>query len=444
MFVFRRKNKDGKKVEQLLGLLQEDPENTKHRLKLADLYVRAGNKKTAIPEYQTAAKQLKGEGFNLKAISIYKKIFTLGGTSLNDYKSLASLYTQEGLLAEARITYEKILQIAPQDRQAQEALDSLERGGEIPLDQETKNTFQEDETEAIGNSEPVPIETLLTPSQDEETRSDPSRDLGGGTLEEMDMGVSSDDREITREDIPPGDQEDPGITLSNTQAEDVPQTAPSLDEGKLDPGDSLHGKLLRDLDVGDLSGESETAGEGISPKDGKTLEIDIENIQFDDVCGITPLLGEEKPDPGDSLNGKLLRDLAAEALGNASFPSEETDTPPQSPATLDGPQLSPPNTSAPLPDPSGEDPNLHYHLGVAYREMDLIDKAIEEFTNALEQRNNPLECLIMLARCYFEKGLFEKAAEFIHQGLKLENLTQNQLDLLHRQLEEVEALGKLA
>lgn len=75
MFVFRKKNKDGKKIDQLLSLLEKDPENTKNRLRLADFYLRTGDKKSAIREYQTAAKYLSGEGFNLKAISVYKKIF---------------------------------------------------------------------------------------------------------------------------------------------------------------------------------------------------------------------------------------------------------------------------------------------------------------------------------------------------------------------------------
>ncbi len=48
----------------------------------------------------------------------------------------------------------------------------------------------------------------------------------------------------------------------------------------------------------------------------------------------------------------------------------------------------------------------------------------------------------MLARCHFEKGLFEDAARFIHRALKLNNLTQEQIDLLYHHLEEVEAVGK--
>ena len=62
---------------------------------------------------------------------------------------------------------------------------------------------------------------------------------------------------------------------------------------------------------------------------------------------------------------------------------------------------------------------------------------------ALDRGNKSLECLTMLAKCYFEKGLFQESAAFIHRALKLDNLTQDQINLLHRQLEEAEAVGKL-
>lgn len=437
MFVFRKKNKNGKKINQLLSLTRKDPENPAHKVRLADFYLRAGDKKTAISEYQRAAKHLSGEGFNLKAISIYKIILNLGGMSLNDYKSLASLYTEEGLLAEAKRTYEKILQIDPLDQDAQAALKDLERGGTGPRGLETRNTFQEDEIEATDNGGPVPIETLLAPSQDGETRSDPLHDSLGETLEGVDVHGLSEHTEATGEDR--------GIDVSNLQIDGLPQSTQLLDEEKPNSGDTLDGKLLRDLDVADLSDGEETAEKTLSPHGGEGPEIDVGNHQPGHIFKTTPSLDEEKLTPEESIGGKLLRDLATEELADAIVPSQnEIDTPPTNPSPLDSPQSSPSSSSEASPEPSGEDPNLHYHLGVAYREMELTDKAIEEFTKALPQGNNPLECLIMLAKCYFEKGLFQEAAGILHRALKLENLTQDQIGLLHQQLEDVEAVGKLS
>ncbi len=434
MFVFRKKNKASKKIDQLLDLIEKDPDNVKNRLRLADVYVRAGDKKSAIREYRAAAKHLCEEGFNLKTISIYKKIFALDGMSLSDYKSLASLYTEEGLLAEAARTYERILQIRPEDQDAQEALREISTSGE---------TRNESETQATDISGPVPIESLLAPSQEEETRPDPSFDLLGQTLEGIDI-VGPSDEEPGREGIFQEGGEEPAIDTGNVQTDNAPEATLTFHEERPNPGDVLHGKLLRDLDVSDLSDDRESSGEGLSSDRGNDQEIDVGNIQIDDVFETMQSFDEEKPHSEAPPHGQVLRDLTAEDLSNTSGSFEDNEPSLPRVPPLDASQPSPFDGSGKGPDPSGQDPNLNYHLGVAYREMELIDKAIEEFTKALEQGNNPLDCLIMLARCYFEKGLFDEATEFIHRALVLENLTQDQIDLLHRQLEEVEAVGKVA
>jgi tetratricopeptide (TPR) repeat protein len=378
MFVFKKKNKPDKQIHQLRDLLKSDPENTKNRLKLADLHLRAGDKKSAIAEYQTAARYLSEEGFNLKAISIYKKILTLDSMSLTNYKSLASLYTEEGLLAEARRTYEKILHVRPEDLEAQEALKELETGGGIRLDEETGHIVTDSETGAMEDSDPVPIEALLAPSEGEEEAPDVSSDL--------------------------------------------PEEGP----------DELH--------FGEPSDDNENEEEGISLDQREDFEIDIGKTQADDALDIMESTQELETDDQGSLHGKVLRDLTIEDLSDTAPSIEEIQTPPTNSPSLASPQPSPLAT----PDSSSEDPHLHYHLGVAYREMELTDQAIEEFTKALEKGIEPLECLITLARCHFEKGLFQDAADFIHRALRLENLTQEQTDLLRKQLDEVEGVGKLS
>jgi len=146
------------------------------------------------------------------------------------------------------------------------------------------------------------------------------------------------------------------------------------------------------LDVSDISENSETPGEGLSSDGGEGQESDIGNIQIDDIFETMQSFGEEKPDSEDPLHGKILRDLTVEDISNTSIPSEDVDPPLPRVPSLDTPQPSPFDGSGKDPDPSSNDPNLNYHLGVAYREMELIDKAIEEFTKALEQGNNPLDC----------------------------------------------------
>jgi tetratricopeptide (TPR) repeat protein len=97
-------------------------------------------------------------------------------------------------------------------------------------------------------------------------------------------------------------------------------------------------------------------------------------------------------------------------------------------------------TESPTDDPlSTDDRDLHYNLGVAHYEMGLTDKAIREFVKAHNQGVKIPESLSMLAKCYRKKGLSQNAAGFLGQALKIENLTQDQIDMLRRQLEEIQA-----
>jgi len=101
---------------------------------------------------------------------------------------------------------------------------------------------------------------------------------------------------------------------------------------------------------------------------------------------------------------------------------------------------SPLDTSGTTPEPvDQEDPHLHYNLGIACYEMDLIDKAIKEFVKAADQGAKTVESLFMLSKCYCKKGLFHNAAGFIDQALKLDSLTQEQIDMLNEQIKEIKA-----
>lgn len=65
-----------------------------------------------------------------------------------------------------------------------------------------------------------------------------------------------------------------------------------------------------------------------------------------------------------------------------------------------------------------EDSETHYNLGIAYKEMGLIDDAIKEFQIS---RNNPkmfFQSSSMLGVCYIEKGLYPPAIDILSRALK--------------------------
>lgn len=60
----------------------------------------------------------------------------------------------------------------------------------------------------------------------------------------------------------------------------------------------------------------------------------------------------------------------------------------------------------------------HYNLGIAYREMGLLDEAIGEFQTASAVPGHEVQCCSVLGQCLRAKGLPEQALEWIEMGLQ--------------------------
>ena len=65
-----------------------------------------------------------------------------------------------------------------------------------------------------------------------------------------------------------------------------------------------------------------------------------------------------------------------------------------------------------------EDYDTRYNLGIAYKEMGLIDEAIAEFQLAAKDERRILECSSMLGICFLEKGMPKLAVKWFEKGLQ--------------------------
>jgi len=87
-----------------------------------------------------------------------------------------------------------------------------------------------------------------------------------------------------------------------------------------------------------------------------------------------------------------------------------------------------------------EDPETHYNLGVAFREMGLLDEAIGElqkvcqFVDRGHTFPNLMQAYTWLAQCFLEKGMPEVAVRWYEKALKLPNLEQETRTALHYEL----------
>jgi len=87
-----------------------------------------------------------------------------------------------------------------------------------------------------------------------------------------------------------------------------------------------------------------------------------------------------------------------------------------------------------------EDPETHYNLGVAFREMGLLDEAIGELQKVCQtvDRGHPfpqiMQTYTWLAQCFLDKGVPEAAIRWYEQALKLPDLDQETAMALHYEL----------
>ena len=77
-----------------------------------------------------------------------------------------------------------------------------------------------------------------------------------------------------------------------------------------------------------------------------------------------------------------------------------------------------------------EDYETHYNLGIAYKEMGLVDEAIGEFQYSSKDASFFLQCCILLGACFTEKGMPELAIKWYDKGKTAPKVTEEDLTAL--------------
>jgi tetratricopeptide (TPR) repeat protein len=87
-----------------------------------------------------------------------------------------------------------------------------------------------------------------------------------------------------------------------------------------------------------------------------------------------------------------------------------------------------------------EDPETHYNLGVAFREMGLLDEAIGELQKVCQAVDHGhsfpqvMQTYTWLAQCFLDKGVPEAAIRWYEKALKLPRIDQETRTALHYEL----------
>ncbi len=114
-------------ISEYRQILRHDPKDQATLMTVGDLYARQGDMPNAIEYFERLAQVYLTDGFNSKAIAIYKKIAKLAPNELAPLERLADLYVQQGVLSEARPLYLQIAEAHLKANRAPKAVEVLHR-----------------------------------------------------------------------------------------------------------------------------------------------------------------------------------------------------------------------------------------------------------------------------------------------------------------------------
>ncbi len=113
-----------KEYQQLVKL---DPRDANSRLKLGDIALRQGDKEGAAEAYLKVAEQFMKDGFDAKAVAIYKQVGKIDAERLDIYEPLAELYQRLGLTSEALAALQTAADAFHKEGRKRDALELLRK-----------------------------------------------------------------------------------------------------------------------------------------------------------------------------------------------------------------------------------------------------------------------------------------------------------------------------
>lgn len=114
-------------IQEYRRIVENDPEDFTALNTLGDLHARVNQKQEAVVYYRRVAEHYREQGFALKAVAMYKKVTRFEASDPRTALALASLYEQQGLMADARAQYLIAAEAFTRRGDSREALSTLGR-----------------------------------------------------------------------------------------------------------------------------------------------------------------------------------------------------------------------------------------------------------------------------------------------------------------------------
>jgi tetratricopeptide (TPR) repeat protein len=114
-------------IQEYRRIVENEPDDYTALNILGDLHARVNQKQEAVTCYRRVAEHYREQGFTLKAVAMYKKVTRFEAGDPRTALALASLYEQQGLMADARAQYLVAADVFTRSGSGREALTALSR-----------------------------------------------------------------------------------------------------------------------------------------------------------------------------------------------------------------------------------------------------------------------------------------------------------------------------
>ncbi len=400
-------------------------------LDLADLYVQKGLIGEAKSNYLTAGEMQAAAGQKHESLDTYRKIADLDPDNIKIRTKLAAMYENENYNDDAATIYVEIGKVVARDK-PQDGKQYFKRARELQTD-------NEDVLSEIGYS-------YLDFGMRQEA-AEIFRTLSDLFPDNVDYQEQVEELSGPAASAPAAPAPAAPAPAAPAPAAPAP-AAPPAREPQTPPEEvsiEFSEEELTSLNFGDEPDEEIAPVEDLSSQAGSaddhSLDFQIENqggIAFEDESAppdeapqadntIDFSLGE--PEPGISVEdtasqtGGDFYDLA-DKVGMSSAKAQQVGAGPSALKVQAHEELAKSDISdivgefkkGVMEEVGTEDYETHYELGISYKEMDLLDDAIEELKLASLEPSIFVDCQSVMALCYAEKGELDLAAQSLQEA----------------------------
>jgi len=397
-----QKKKRAKLRDEYLDAVAKHPEDTRSRLKLGDMYARDGMKAEAVAQYMASAEIFSRAGFHLKSIALFKQVLKLDPGSVSALRKAASISLQYGLFTDAVPYFERLAEVLRSDPRQEALLNVYDEVARLSLQENRyKAQLYEAVFPAAGASFTNPYERVLAVARGI-GQEGPGREDARTVIQWIASG------------FPDGVEVQEMLLSFLTEPRDHGALVKALDRlesvyrnrGVLEEkGEFLKGYRL----AAERMAEQDTIQEkprGAGGKSASKVKVQMEANVYD-----------------------LLKKKSQESLGQGQTIGGDAEGGGEGRSMLD--RLEFKDLFETFKESIGDqvakdDSETHYNLGVAYREMDLFEDAVEEFRVASRSPAYAVDAYFMMGNCFRELERLDDALEMYARALAAPSLNQEQ------------------